>query len=346
MHRGFVRHLRQVLAVAAGLTGLVGCSDRAPTGAVAVGEVALAKGSGRGGGGGGGGGGGTSPVVNNTDPSSAPRDVRLNVRVLGSGFDDGSTVRFLLNGRAVSTVVVNSTTFRSSTELVADVSIALEAAIDLYDVEVTARGGKKGIGIEMFAVTGPTIDIVAASVESPTGLYGDGLGWYEGGFVTNPQQNGQSNGNFNMRPPCDEGRSIERRLPASWVYSGSALNCDGTGNDVLVHIPGLLFANSDCADPGCPIGGVPVQKGGFSPTLHTYFNVDTDGDGRYDDAAYNVVWTDGRYQVLRRSTDGSPCTWRVRGTTADFYRSAVILYAAGAMALDVTVNRDDGLCGS
>ena len=127
---------------------------------------------------------------------------------------------------------------------------------------------------------------------------------------------------------------------------GSALNCDGTGNDVLVHIPGLLFANSDCADPGCPIGGVPVQKGGFSPTLHTYFNVDTDGDGRYDDAAYNVVWTDGRYQVLRRSTDGSPCTWRVRGTTADFYRSAVILYAAGAMALDVTVNRDDGLCGS
>jgi hypothetical protein len=340
MSRRIHERLRSALAVIACAAAL-GCGERSPTGA-SIGEVSLAKG-----GGGGGGSGGPTPIVNSTDPSAAPQDVRLNVRVLGANYNSGSTVRFLLNGRGTATVVVNGTQFVSASELVADVSISADALVDLYDVEVTALGGKKGIGVEKFAVTGPTIAIVPASVGSPTGLYGDGGGLYEGGFLSNSQQNGVSNGNFNMRPDCGGGRSIERRLPASWVYSGSALNCDGPDNDVLVHIPGLLFANGTCPAPGCAIGGVPVVKGGFGPTVNTYFNVNTDADGRYDDGGFNVVWTNAVYNVLRRATDGSPCTWRVTGSTADFHRAAdrVRLFSNGAMALDVTVNRDDGLCG-
>ena len=50
-------------------------------------------------------------------------------------------------------VRTNSMTFVSSRELIANVTIEADAALALYDVEVLAKGGKKGIGIEIFEVT-------------------------------------------------------------------------------------------------------------------------------------------------------------------------------------------------
>jgi uncharacterized membrane protein len=50
---------------------------------------------------------------------------------------------------------VNSTTYLSTTELVANVSIAVDAAPVSYDVVVTSSRGKKGIGTERFAVVVP-----------------------------------------------------------------------------------------------------------------------------------------------------------------------------------------------
>lgn len=345
MGRGRAVQLWQAVALVATLTGLYACSDRTPTGAL-LGEVALAKGSGRGGGGG---GSGATPVVNSTDPSSAPQDVRLNVRVIGSGFDDGSTVRFLLDGRAVSTMVVHGTTYAGATELVADVSIAFDAAVDRYDVEVTTRGGKKGIGIEKFAVTGPTADFPVATAVSPDGLYGDGGGFYLGGIWTNSQQSGGSNGNFNVRPLCSESRSYDVRLP--WTLPGTVPDCDDDRTYVNFHVPGLLTAGGDCGAAGCPIGGLPVQDGAFAPTVNYYVTVDTNNDNRYGppkDKAYNVVWTDARYQVLRRAGDGTtPCAWKVWGETANLYQQSFTPeQVGGAVALEVTINRYDGVCGS
>jgi hypothetical protein len=116
-----------------------GCDTKEPTGPKVTG-VELAR------------GGGAAPKVDSTDPPGAEQETTLDVRVLGSGFDDGSQVAFLLNGDSVTTMQTNSVTFVSRKELRANLTIDLEAAIDLYDVEVYTRGGKRGIGADLFHV--------------------------------------------------------------------------------------------------------------------------------------------------------------------------------------------------
>jgi hypothetical protein len=102
-----------------------------------------------------GGGGGAeedSVVVSDTDPREAEQDTTLDVRVSGSGYDDGSSVRFLLNGKPTKKVKTNSTRFENEQELVANITIALDAVVASYDVEVTTSKRRKGIGTELFAV--------------------------------------------------------------------------------------------------------------------------------------------------------------------------------------------------
>ncbi len=97
-------------------------------------------------------GGGGGPSVNATDPNTAPQETTLDVRVLGSGFDNGSRVTFLKGGLASPRFTTNSTRFVSSTELVANVTIAVDADTGAYDVQVETSRGKKGIGTELFSV--------------------------------------------------------------------------------------------------------------------------------------------------------------------------------------------------
>ena len=99
--------------------------------------------------------GGTSPTVTSVDPPEAPQSTTLDVRVLGSNYDQGSRVDFARAGVIEPKLHVNSTTYLSATELVANVSIALDAAPVSYDVVVTSSRGKKGIGTERFAVVVP-----------------------------------------------------------------------------------------------------------------------------------------------------------------------------------------------
>lgn len=94
----------------------------------------------------------TDPVVTAAEPAIAPRDTTLNVKVTGSGFDQGSTVAFGLGGVADSRLRVNSTTYRKSTELSANVTVSIDAPLATYDVLVTTARGKKGIGSELFVV--------------------------------------------------------------------------------------------------------------------------------------------------------------------------------------------------
>jgi hypothetical protein len=89
--------------------------------------------------------------VEATDPSSGEQTERLLVRVLGSGFDDGSVATWIKGGDPTG-VMTHTTSFVSSGELVADIEIEEEAQIGLWDVEVMTVRGKKGIGIESFEV--------------------------------------------------------------------------------------------------------------------------------------------------------------------------------------------------
>jgi len=106
------------------------------------------------------GGGGGPPKVTATDPDSGQQGQRLNVRVLGSGYNTTAVATWERNGVPDAKVTVNSTTFVSSSEVIADISIAADADTVLYDVavEITASDGsrKKGVGIEKFQVNGPS----------------------------------------------------------------------------------------------------------------------------------------------------------------------------------------------
>ncbi|MDP9177223.1 MAG: hypothetical protein M3O61_06040 [Gemmatimonadota bacterium] len=105
------------------------------------------------------GGAGGGPTVKSTNPSSAAVSTTLSVQVFGSGFEPGSRAVWALNGDTTGTVTkvkTNSTTFVSSTELIANITIESDASFALYDVVVITLMGKKGIGIELFEVTQAT----------------------------------------------------------------------------------------------------------------------------------------------------------------------------------------------
>ncbi|HVF40979.1 MAG TPA: hypothetical protein VM939_13850 [Gemmatimonadaceae bacterium] len=101
----------------------------------------------------------TGPVVSSTNPSSSVRNVTLNVRILGSGFDRGSTAQWAIKGVPSAKVKTNSTTYVSQRELVANITIAADADVTLYDVIVTTGSGKPGIGTESFEVTLQVTDV-------------------------------------------------------------------------------------------------------------------------------------------------------------------------------------------
>jgi len=92
-------------------------------------------------------------VVDSTVPDNGPLGATMDVRVLGSGFTRGSQAEFALDGIVGADVVTNSTRYVKATELEANITIAPDATLDLYDVIVTTSNGRKGVGIESFAVT-------------------------------------------------------------------------------------------------------------------------------------------------------------------------------------------------
>lgn len=97
----------------------------------------------------------TGLTVSSTLPKSGDKGQTLDVHVYGSGFAAGATATWALHGVAdPSKVKTNSTTVVSSTELIANITIAPDATIDYWDVQVTAAFCcKTGIGTEMFEVT-------------------------------------------------------------------------------------------------------------------------------------------------------------------------------------------------
>jgi probable HAF family extracellular repeat protein len=138
-----------VLAVV--LAMISACGERAATGPDDLGLEA-AKGA----------TGGSGPRVMATDPDTGFRGTTINVQVLGSGFDQGSKATWALNGDttfATTRVKTNSTQYVSSKKLIANITISADAPLDLYDVVVMAAGGKKGIGLELFAVSYKMTDL-------------------------------------------------------------------------------------------------------------------------------------------------------------------------------------------
>jgi hypothetical protein len=93
-----------------------------------------------------------NPTVTSALPSEAPQGTTLDVQINGSGFDGGSLAHWERNGVVDPRVHVNSTRFVKSTQLVANLTITLDATVSPYDVVVMTAAGKKGIGTEAFTV--------------------------------------------------------------------------------------------------------------------------------------------------------------------------------------------------
>ncbi|HUQ20665.1 MAG TPA: hypothetical protein VM099_13705 [Gemmatimonadaceae bacterium] len=99
------------------------------------------------------------PTVTATDPSRGEPGQTLDVRVIGSGYSAGSNVSFALAGVATNKIVTNRTTFVSSTEVLANITISQTADLTAYDVIVILSDGKKGIGTEKFVVSYAVLDL-------------------------------------------------------------------------------------------------------------------------------------------------------------------------------------------
>ncbi len=103
--------------------------------------------------------------VKSTRPASGPSvtaanppfghagDVTKQVTITGSGFTAGAQAAWERNGAVDPKIQVLSTQVVNSTQLVATITIAADAAIDLYDISVTNTDRKKGIGFALFEVT-------------------------------------------------------------------------------------------------------------------------------------------------------------------------------------------------
>jgi probable HAF family extracellular repeat protein len=91
-------------------------------------------------------------TISATDPSAAAQNTTLDVRVLGSGFSNGSKAELALNLVVGPKVKTNRTTYRSTKELIANITIAADAAPGRYDVIVTTSSGQRVVGTGKFTV--------------------------------------------------------------------------------------------------------------------------------------------------------------------------------------------------
>jgi len=149
------------------LIACAGCADHAPT----TPSITAA------------GGAGGDPTVTATVPDSATQDSTLDVVVNGSNFDAGSVAEWAIAGVPSLKVRTNSTKFVNSRRVVANITIAADADVALYDVIVTVATGKKGIGTELFAVKRKATDtpIVAVYRDAASdGVRSDGAAYLDG----------------------------------------------------------------------------------------------------------------------------------------------------------------------
>ena len=97
----------------------------------------------------------TRVKVEAVTPDYALQGEERNVRIRGSGFGHGSTVRFLVSGTNDDSQVeiTGVVLFDEVTgELVAPIQVIDTATVDLYDVEIQTSSGRRGKGTDLFRV--------------------------------------------------------------------------------------------------------------------------------------------------------------------------------------------------
>ena len=92
-------------------------------------------------------------TVESATPNSVIQTKDEDVIIVGTGFDDGSSIKFLVTGTTDdSQIEVGPTQFISSTQLKVHIKTTGSTAVVDYDVEVQATSGRKGKGTTLFRV--------------------------------------------------------------------------------------------------------------------------------------------------------------------------------------------------
>ena len=94
-------------------------------------------------------------TVANTDPNMAVQGtINLDVTINGSGYKHGAKAHWFVTGTTnPGGVTVNSTSYVSSSQLTANITVAVDAAISGFDVQVANADGRTGVGIDAFTIT-------------------------------------------------------------------------------------------------------------------------------------------------------------------------------------------------
>lgn len=92
-------------------------------------------------------------VLSADPPDAVQGTVNLDVEINGSGFKRGAKADFFLSGTTnPAGITVNSTRYIGPKKLSSNISVAEDAAVDGFDIQVRA-GGRTGKGINLFRVT-------------------------------------------------------------------------------------------------------------------------------------------------------------------------------------------------
>jgi hypothetical protein len=120
---------------------------------------------------------GTEPAmaqiqVDSTSPSAAPQGtINLSVTVTGNGFKKGAKAQWFVTGTTnPGGVTVNSTTYKSSSQLTANITVAADAVLSGFDVLVKNTDGRTGKGTDLFAVTTKGTPIGCTTSGTPSGF--------------------------------------------------------------------------------------------------------------------------------------------------------------------------------
>lgn len=152
--------------------------------------------------------------VNGANPNNAAQGtVNLDVAVSGSGFKKGAKAQWFVTGTTnPGGVTVNSTAFNNSGQLTANITVAADAVIGNFDIQVVNTDGRTGKGTELFAI--------------------------------------QSNGN--AKSSCPAVPKLSPPVLSLGCASPSGYTClDSTfGNATQLPPGGLILTNTDGAVPG------------------------------------------------------------------------------------------------
>src|SRR5205814_2273232 len=110
--------------------------------------------------------------VDSANPTAAPQGtINLDVTISGNGFKKGAKAQWFVTGTTnPGGVTVNSTTFKGSTQLTANITVAPDAVISAFDIVVRNTDGRTGKGTDKFAVTVKGTPIGCSTTGTPSGF--------------------------------------------------------------------------------------------------------------------------------------------------------------------------------